>query len=85
MKRRVRSRDPSLTTLQERTDAVIEWDGIPQEVLLKLVRSTRERMEAVIRARWGNTRFKARCKKKNFCVVNLFLLTVNYVILLFCN
>lgn len=58
LKRKVRSRDPAPTTLQELKDAVIEeWDTIPQEEILKLVRSMRDRMEAVIRARGGNTRF----------------------------
>lgn len=58
LKRKVRSRDPAPTTLQELQDAVIEeWDSIPQEEVLKLVRSMRERMEAVIRARGDNTRF----------------------------
>lgn len=58
LKRKVRSRDPAPTTLQELEEAVIEeWASIPQEELIKLVRSMRERMEAVIRARGGNTRF----------------------------
>lgn len=58
LKRKVRSRDPAPATLQELQDAVIEeWDRIPQEEVLKLVRSMRERMEDVIRARGGNTRF----------------------------
>lgn len=58
LKRKVRSRDPAPTTLPELEEAVIEeWASISQEELLKLVRSMRERMEAVIRARGGNTRF----------------------------
>lgn len=58
LKRKVRSRDPAPTTLQELEEAVIEeWALIPQEEVVKLIRSMRERMEAVIRARGGNTRF----------------------------
>lgn len=58
LKRKVRSRDPAPTTLQELEAAVMEeWARIPQEQILKLVRSMRHRMEAVIRARGGNTRF----------------------------
>lgn len=58
LKRQVRSRNPAPTTLQELEEAVIEeWARIPQEEALKLVRSMQERMEAVIRARGGNTRF----------------------------
>lgn len=58
LKRRVRARDPAPTTLQELQDAVVvEWDNIPQETVVTLIRSMRERMEAVIRARGGNTRF----------------------------
>ncbi|CAH0404707.1 unnamed protein product [Chilo suppressalis] len=48
----VRSRDPAASTLQELQDAVIkEWGLIPQEDLLKLVRSMRDRMKALIMAR----------------------------------
>ncbi|KAJ8727758.1 hypothetical protein PYW07_001877 [Mythimna separata] len=58
LKRRVRARDPAPTTLQDLQDAVVaEWDNIPQESVVTLIRSMRERMEAVIRARGGNTRF----------------------------
>lgn len=58
LKRQVRSRDPAPTTLQDLQEAVIsEWDSMPQDQVLKLVRSMRDRMEAVIRARGGNTRF----------------------------
>lgn len=58
LKRKVRSRDPAPTTLQELEEAVIEeWALIPQEEVVKLIRSMRERMEAVIRTRGGNTRF----------------------------
>lgn len=58
LKRKVRSRDPAPTTLQELESAVVEeWTTIPQEEVLKLIRSMRERMQAVIRARGGNTRF----------------------------
>ncbi|CAK1599699.1 unnamed protein product [Parnassius mnemosyne] len=58
LKRRVRARDPAPTTLQELQDAVLEeWEQIPQEAVATLVRSMKDRMEAVIKARGGNTRF----------------------------
>ncbi|CAK1587683.1 unnamed protein product [Parnassius mnemosyne] len=58
LKRRVRARDSAPTTLQELQDAVLEgWEQIPQEAVATLVRSMKERMEAVMKARGGNTRF----------------------------
>lgn len=58
VKRHVRARDPAPTTLQELQDAVTEeWENIPQERVVTLVTSMKDRMEAVIKARGGNTRF----------------------------
>lgn len=58
LKRRVQSCDPAPTTLQDFQDAVVaEWNSIPQESIVRLIRSMKYRMEAVIRAREGNTRF----------------------------
>lgn len=58
VKRRVRAREPAPTTLQElETACITEWENIPQESVVTLVRSMKDRMEAVIKARGGNTRF----------------------------
>lgn len=58
VKRRVRARDPAPTTLGDLQDAVIaEWESIPQERVVVLIRSMKDRLEDVIRARGGNTRF----------------------------
>lgn len=58
LKRRVRSRDPAPDNLQDLERAVVEeWEAIPQEDIVKLVRSMRNRMRAVIRARGGNTKY----------------------------
>ena len=55
LKRRVRGHDPatpsSLQDLQNRHFVVTEWDNIPQETVVILIRSMRERMQSVIRAR----------------------------------
>ncbi|CAK1593484.1 unnamed protein product [Parnassius mnemosyne] len=58
LKRRVRALDPAPTTLQELQVAVLEeWEQILQEAVATLVRSMKDRMEAVIKARGCNTRF----------------------------
>lgn len=58
LKRRVRARDPAPETLgQLKTAIQEEWDNIPQHKIVTLIRSMRNRMEAVIRARGGNTRY----------------------------
>lgn len=58
LKRKVRSRDPAPATLEQLRDAVIEeWEAIPQEHIVTLVKSMRARMVAVIKAKGGNTRF----------------------------
>lgn len=59
LKRRVRSRDAAPATLQDLQDAVIEeWGNIPQEDIVKLVRSMKDRLEAVIRAKGATLGFK---------------------------
>ena len=56
--RAVRSRNMTFHTLRELSDAVTEeWDNIPQEVVQNLIASMPERMQCVIRARGGNTRY----------------------------
>lgn len=58
LKRRVRSRDPAPATLDELHDAVIEeWNNIPQESIVTLIRSMTGRMADLRRTRGGNTRF----------------------------
>jgi transposase len=58
LKRRVRSRNPAPSSVDELKSALIEeWEGIPQESIQKLIRSMRNRLRAVIRARGGNTKY----------------------------
>ncbi|VVC42504.1 Ribonuclease H-like domain,Transposase, Tc1-like [Cinara cedri] len=58
LKRRVRSHDPAPTTLQDLQYAVVaEWVNIPQERIVRLITSMKDRMEAVIKARGSSTRF----------------------------
>ncbi|VVC38994.1 Hypothetical protein CINCED_3A021106, partial [Cinara cedri] len=47
LKRRVRSHDPAPTTLQDLQYAVVaEWVNIPQERIVRLITSMKDRMEA---------------------------------------
>lgn len=58
LKRRVRSRNPAPSSVDELKSALIEeWEGIPQESIRKLIRSMKNRLRAVIRARGGNTKY----------------------------
>lgn len=58
LKRRIRARNPGPSTLLELRNALQEeWNNIPQEDIQNLIRSMPRRMEAVIRARGGNTRY----------------------------
>lgn len=58
LKRRVRSRNPVPTTINELRVALLEeWDGIPQDIIKKLIRSMKNRLQAMIRARGGNTKY----------------------------
>lgn len=58
LKRRIRARDPAPETLSQLQNAIQEeWDNIPQHVIVTLIRSMKNRMEAVIRARGGNTSY----------------------------
>lgn len=56
LKRRVRARSPAPTRLQELQLAIEEeWNAIPQDFMVKLIRSMKNRLRAVIKARGGNT------------------------------
>lgn len=56
LKQKVRARNPVPTTLGELETAIREeWNRIPQETIKVLIRSLKRRMQAVIRARGGNT------------------------------
>ncbi|KAL0830028.1 hypothetical protein ABMA28_003486 [Loxostege sticticalis] len=58
LKRRVRARNPAPLTVDELKAALLqEWDGIRQVTVKKLIRSMKNRMQAVIRARGGNTKY----------------------------
>lgn len=58
LKRRVRSRNPAPSTVNELKSALIEeWEGIPQASIQKLITSIKNRLRAVIRARGGNTKY----------------------------
>lgn len=58
LKRRVRHRDPAPSTIDELKEALIEeWSEIPQDTIKKLIISIKNRVQAVIRARGGNTRY----------------------------
>lgn len=58
LKQKVRARDPAPTTLEDLETAIREeWDRIPQESIKILIRSLKRRMQAVIRARGGNTEY----------------------------
>lgn len=58
LKRRVRSREHVPNNIAELKIALVEeWENIPQETLKKLIRSMKNRMEATIQARGGNTRY----------------------------
>lgn len=56
--RRIRSRQPPPETLNELRDALTEeWNAIPQDSIRELIRSMHRRLQAVRRARGGNTRY----------------------------
>lgn len=56
--RRVRSRRPAPTTLRALKQVLIEeWENIPQHRLRNLIFSMPNRLEAVVRARGGNTSY----------------------------
>lgn len=58
LKRCVRAREPAPINRRELEVAVLEeWERIPQETVQDLIRSMPRRMEAVIRARGGNTSY----------------------------
>lgn len=56
--RKVRSRVPSPRTLDELRNVLLEeWEAIPQHAIYSLIESMPRRMNAVIQARGGNTRY----------------------------
>lgn len=58
LKRQVRKREPAPSNVTELKAALQEvWDVIPQELHKKLIRSMKNRLDAVIRARGGNTKY----------------------------
>lgn len=58
VKRRVRTRNVAPLTIEGLKSALEEeWQGIPQETVKKLIRSMKNRCEAVIRVRGGNTSY----------------------------
>lgn len=58
LKKRIRSRKPRPTSLEElKTAALEEWEVIPQENIKTLILSMQQRMEEVITKRGGNTHY----------------------------
>ncbi|CAK1601121.1 unnamed protein product [Parnassius mnemosyne] len=58
LKRRVKSRMPPPNNLNELGNALLEeWERLPQEIIDNIICSMPRRMETVIRARGGNTRY----------------------------
>lgn len=58
LKRRIRARTTPPSDLQELQVVVREeWDAIPQDFVFRLIRSMKNRMREVIRARGGNTSY----------------------------
>lgn len=58
LKRNIRRRNPVPSTIGElRIAAQEEWNAIPQENIQTLISSMPRRMQAVVRARGGNTRY----------------------------
>lgn len=58
LKRRVRARDTAPSSIVElKTALEEEWNTIPQDFIKKLIKSMKNRMQAVIKARGGNTKY----------------------------
>lgn len=58
LKRRIRSREPAPTSINELKIAVVEeWENIPQEDIQDIMDGLPNRLEEVIRARGGNTHY----------------------------
>lgn len=56
--RRVRQRDPPVHNLNELTAALHEeWNRIPQNQIRRLIQGMRRRLESVVRAQGGHTRY----------------------------
>lgn len=58
LKRRVHARNPPPMNHRDLKQALYEeWETIPQETAANLIKSMRNRLQAVIQARGGNTRY----------------------------
>lgn len=58
LKRSVKSRMPPPNNLGELRNAILEeWQRLPQEIIDRIIRSMPRRMETLVRARGGNTRY----------------------------
>lgn len=58
LKRNVRARNPAPATVDELKIALTEeWEALPQNYIRKLIKSMKNRLLCVIRARGGNTRY----------------------------
>lgn len=56
--RRVRQRNPAPRNVEELKLALVEeWDNLPQEMIDSLIQSMGNRIQALLRARGGNTRY----------------------------
>lgn len=56
--RRVRRRNPAPTNVEELKLALkVEWDNLPQEIIDSLIQTMGNRIQALLRARGGNTRY----------------------------
>ena len=78
LKRRVRARVPAPTRLPELRIAIEEeWNDIPRDFIVRVLRSMNTKMLAVIRARGGNTEYRLKTFSNFFFVFltfNCFLL-----------
>lgn len=56
--RRVRQRNPAPRNVEELKLALkVEWDNLPQEIINSLIQTMGNRIQALLRARGGNTRY----------------------------
>lgn len=66
LKKKVRSRNPAPSSVDELKLALIEeWEGIPQDSINKLIRSMRNRLRAVIRAREATPNIDTKYSRPN--------------------
>lgn len=58
LKRKVRARDPAPDTILALKEALVEeWGACPQDTIRKLIRSMKNRIACVKKARGGNTKY----------------------------